>query len=85
VHAAIVDHRPDEVDDLRKDEANVDRLQREVDRARLDPRDVKHLVDELEEVPSPFDDLACVALLLRRGGVHLEKLAEADHRVQRRA
>jgi hypothetical protein len=60
-------------------------LQRQ--RARLDARQVQHLVDQLQQVAPPRR--ICHALALQRprglGAVALDQLRKAEHRVQRRA
>ena len=51
----------------------------------LDPGDVEHLVDQLEEVGAALDDLPDALLLGRRQVAHLEHLGEPENRVERRA
>jgi hypothetical protein len=48
------------------------RLDRKRHPARFDPREIQHLVDQAQQVFSPFQDVAGVALLLRRQLLALE-------------
>ena len=64
---------------------HVDRLERKRQAASLDPRNVEHLVDQPEQMPPGGQDVRQAVALLGVEGVHLEHLAEAQDRIERRS
>ena len=75
----------DQADALLEDAANIERLQRHDLAARLDARDVEHVVDQAEQVrPGPLDGVDGGSLVLARLA-HLEQVAESEHCRQGRA
>ena len=58
------------------------RLRGDGQAARLDARDVQHLVDQPEEVASPLHDISDALALLGAQGIHLQYLGEAQDGVQ---
>ena len=81
--AALRGQGPDEVDDLRGHLVRRDRLDRERDPARLDPRDVQDLVDQIQQVPPTLQDLLDALALLVVEGAQIQQLAEAQDGVER--
>ncbi|MEZ5263509.1 MAG: hypothetical protein R2755_17480 [Acidimicrobiales bacterium] len=65
--------------------AHLDRLDREVDRARLDPGDVEDLVDQVEQVAAGPDDVLGGLLLVGGERLELQQLPEAQDGVERGA
>ncbi len=84
-HVRLVGQRADERQRVGEHAAEMDRLERQRHRPGLDPRDVEHLVDELEQVPAGLDDLLDGLVLVGLHVVEREQLAEADDRVERGA
>src|SRR5439155_6133596 len=56
---------------------------RERDAARLDPRDVQHLVDEIQQVAPTLQDLLDALALFLVEGAEIKELAEAEDGVER--
>jgi len=81
---ATFGERPDEVQRLPHQLGDVDRLRREQQAARLDPGDVEHLVDEVQEVAAALQDVVDGLGLLLGEVLALEELPEADDRIERR-
>src|SRR3954466_6972299 len=52
---------------------------------RLDPRDVEDLVDEVQQVAAPREDLRDALAIARIGDRQLQQLAEAEDGIERRA
>ena len=65
--------------------AGVHRFEVELHVAGLDAGDVEHLVDEVEQVPAPLEDLFDAGALRGRQVFEVEQLAEAQDGVERRA
>ena len=76
---------PDEVEALLDHQVQGDRLEGQGHGAGLDPGDVEHLVDELEQVAAALEDLAHGLDLGLVQLLQLEELGEAEDRVERRA
>ena len=74
-----------QVEGLSHDVPHRHRLRGDGQPARLDARDVQHLVDQPEEVASPLHDISDALALLGVEGVHLQHLGEAQDGVQRGA
>jgi len=73
--APLVDQGTDQVEGLMQDLGDRHRLDRQRHPARLDAADVQHLVDEVEQVPAPAEDLADAVELLGAELVDLEELS----------
>lgn len=75
--------RADEIHGFRHCGIKPDRLDRDAEAPRLDPGEIKHLVDQTQQVtPSP-EHLADTLLLPLRELIHLEQLGEPQDGVQR--
>ena len=87
-HTGVAGAAGDEIDGLRRDCLQIERLDRQCQRPRFDARQVEHVVDHGQQVQAgPFDVLHPFALRAgeRLAAVHAQQLREAEHRVQRRA
>ena len=68
--------------------AEVDRAERQLERARFEAREVEHVVDQRKQVVAGSADVAELGELRRVGraaGLDLQQLGEAEHRIERRA
>ena len=74
--------RGGQVEGLPHDSGQLDGLERDRQPARLNARDVQHLVDQSEEVASPGEDVRHALLLLGVEGVHLQELRETQDGVK---
>ena len=73
--------RPNQCDDVLHDVGAGDRFGRERQVARLDAGEVKHLVDQIQQVRAAFEDTADAVVLLRLQPVRLDQLREPEDRI----
>jgi hypothetical protein len=82
-HVAVFGQRTGQVHGVTEDIEDEDGLDRQVKMARLDPGDVQHLVDQVQQMLARSQDVADGLLLLFGQLVHVEELGEAQDRVER--
>ena len=83
--SAIGGHWPDNRERFADGFAQRHGLQREIEPAGFDARNVEHFVDQPQQVAAAAEDLLDVVGLLRITIVRLQKLAEAEDRIEGRA
>ena len=85
LHAAGGGLGPHQLERGADDLGDAHRLERHRQPARLDPRDVEHLVDQRQQVAAGPEDVLDALALVGVAAAHLEDLAEAEDGVQGRA
>src|SRR5207249_8253256 len=82
---AFRSHRSNQLDRFVNGVFNQNRLERELETAGLDSRNVEDLVDQVQKVPAGAQNMTDAVLLDGGRFLSFQKLTEAKNRVQRRA